>query len=722
MTLPRSRTLVVSFTSLPLLAMKITSSILASVAFAAVVSAQESAPVKAADPKDSKVLELDAYVVTDRQDSAYKSATAITGTKTDTPLINIPQNIQVITREMIEDMGATDITDLYPLMGSVTEFSYGGVSARGFRQEQTRYNGIAGSPYNEFGVLTLDNVQQVELLKGPVGLLYGDNEPGGLINIVTARPRAERSASIGTRFGDYGLLGANASVTGPIDAKKRFLYLASANYYERDSFRANYHQKSTNVNGSFTWVITPETRATVGVEYIKNDQSGARLRGVPFLATGFATDISFNGAEPTDYQNLDTTVYSFQLDHTFSRQLRVNAYARYFQSDADQAYHETNTFNLTTGLWPREFRIQNRHMEEYSWAVNAVADLQFLGAKHKVLTGVENSYANRVFTTKTIPQAQVTAINVYHPVYGLSNGSMYNTSLVGIVPTDTEKIRLGYYLQDQINIREKVHLLAGLRLEKYDDSRSRPTVDQFDDSVLTYRAGAVYMIRPNIAAFLSYAMGLVPQSLGSEDRNGPFPPQESHSWEGGFKFDLFNKRLGITTTTYKIMKTNILERDPTPGAPSTWLAPIGDITSKGFEFDATGQLTKNLSLSATYAYNTAMVTRSVLAATPVGSRFPNAPRNKAGFFMRYNLPQYKLGFGLGGSYVGQRPNFSGAANFPGPAYHVYNGSIFYRWKELRFTLRCENLLDKVYAKSVFTSDGHFPGNPRTFTGTASYRF
>ena len=120
--------------------------------------------------------------------------------------------------------------------------------------------------------------------------------------------------------------------------------------------------------------ITPETRATVGVEYIKNDQSGARLRGVPFLATGFATDISFNGAEPTDYQNLDTTVYSFQLDHTFSRQLRVNAYARYFQSDADQAYHETNTFNPTTGLWPREFRIQNRHMEEYSWAVNAVAE------------------------------------------------------------------------------------------------------------------------------------------------------------------------------------------------------------------------------------------------------------------------------------------------------------------------------------------------------------
>jgi iron complex outermembrane receptor protein len=702
------------------------SAVLATALFAA-ESAPEKPPVKVTEtvaekPDDPKVLKLDNYVVTDRQDSAYKSATAITGTKTDTALINIPQNIQVLTKELIEDMGAMDITDLYPLMGAVTEFTYGGVSARGFRQEQTRYNGIAGSPYNEFGVPTLDNVQQVELLKGPVGLLYGDNEPGGLINIVTAKPRAEFEGNVGTRFGSYGLIGGNASVTGPIDAKKRFLYLASANYYERDSFRANYHGESANAVADLTWVISPSTRATAGVEYIKNDQHGARLRGIPYLATGWATDISFNGAEATDFQLLETVVYNFQFDHIFSQRFRVNAYARYFQSDADQQYHETNTFNATTGNWPREFRSQLREMEEYSWAVNAVSDLDFLGAKHKVLFGVENSFANRVFTTKTIPQAQVVSINVYNPVYGLSSGSMYNTSLAGIVPNNTEKIRLGFYLQDQINIREKFHLLVGMRHENYKDERFTPTVDAFDDSVFTYRAGVVYMIRPDIAAFVSFAQGLVPQSLGSEDQNGPFPPQESASWEGGFKFDFFNRRLGITTTAYHIVKTNILEKDTTPGVPSNWLAPIGEVTSDGFEFDVTGQITNNWSLTATYAYNDAMVSKSVVASTPVGSRFPNAPRHKAGFFTRYNLPKYKLGFGFGGSYVGERPNFSGATNFPGPEYLIFNASVFYRWKDLRFTLRCENIFDKVYVKSVFTSDGDFPGNPRMYTGTINYKF
>ena len=359
-----------------------------------------------------KVVKLEDFVVTDRQDSAYKSATAITGTKTDTPLIQTPQNIQVLTRDLIEDMGAVDITDLYPLMGSVTEFSYGGVSARGFRQEQTRYNGIAGSPHNDFGILTLDNVQQVEVLKGPIGLLYGDNEPGGLINIVTAKPQAKFGGNIGARVGSHGLIGGNAQVTGPIDEKKRFLYLAGVNYFERDSFRANYHQESLNVNVALTWVITPATRLGVEIEHIKNDQFGARLRGIPYLATGWAADISFNAAEATDFQTLDTTIYNASFDHVFSEHLRMNAYARYFQSDADQQYHEPNTFNATTGNWPREFRHQKRANEEYSWAVNFVGDFEMLGAKHKILAGAEYSYLNRVFTTRTVRQAQVVPINV----------------------------------------------------------------------------------------------------------------------------------------------------------------------------------------------------------------------------------------------------------------------------------------------------------------------
>lgn len=691
-----------------------------SVACSVLATVTLAAAVLAATPEP--VVTLDEFKVIDRQDSAYKAATAITGTKTDVPLIQVPQSIQVITRDLIEDLGAVDITDLYPLMGSITEFSYGGVSARGFRQEQTRYNGINGSPQNEFGVLTLNNIQQVEILKGPVGLLYGDNEPGALINIVTAKPRAQFGGSVAARTGSDGLLGGDLHVTGPLDANKRLLYLFNATYNERKGPRDNFSSEALNLNAALTWVATPATRITGEIEYIDNRQRGARLRGVPYLASGFAGSISFNAAEPTDLQDLETTVYNLQLDHAFSSQLRLNSYFRYFESTAPQAYHEPNTYNATTGLWAREFRHQLREMYETSAATNLIGDFDFLRARHKLLAGVEYYKAHRVFTTKTIPQAQVRPISVLAPVYGLSSGALYDISLAGIVPTDTDKVRLGYYLQDQLSFGERWHLLAGLRYEFFDDVRYRPTADQFDDAVFTYRGGAVYMFRPNIAGFVSYAMGLKPQTLGSEDRNGPFPPQESFSWEGGFKFEFFENRLGLTATVYDILKTNVLERDPRPGVPTNWLTPIGEVSSRGVEFDVSGQITAQWSVTANYAYNDAQVNKAGQFGDAIGTRFPNAPRHKAGLWTRYNLPRYNLGFGFGLSHVGKRENFTGAGNFPGPAYTIGTAALYYRWGRTQFSLKCENLTDKVYAKSVFTTDGHFPGNPRTWTFSAIHRF
>jgi iron complex outermembrane receptor protein len=264
--------------------------------------------------------------------------------------------------------------------------------------------------------------------------------------------------------------------------------------------------------------------------------------------------------------------------------------------------------------------------------------------------------------------------------------------------------------------------MLGLRYEDFEDTRTRPTFDTFSDGVFTYRGALGYKLTPSLLAYYSYAMGLKPQTLGSEDQNGPFPPQESYAHEAGLKHDLLNNRLNLTASIYDITKTNILERDPRPGVPSNWLAPIGEISSKGFEFDANGQLTSVWSVSASYAYNDAKVTKSVVATTPPGSRFPNAPRHKAGLWTRYNFPRQGLGVALGTSYVAERPNFTGVQDFPGPAYTITNAALYWRWQKTQLSLKCDNLTDKVYSKSVLGGEGHFPGTPRTFTFTASYRF
>jgi iron complex outermembrane recepter protein len=707
-------------------------------ASALAMMAQSVAPAPAAASANTDIVKLEEFKVTDQQD-AYKGNTAITGTKTDVPLIDVPAPIQVITKELIEDFGAVDITDLYPLMGSVTEFSYGGVSMRGFRMtpDPTRYNGIAGNPYNDFDVATLHNVEQVEVLKGPVGLLYGDNEPGGMMNIVTAKPKAKFGGSVRLNLGSFQMRGGEAQVTGPIDAKKRFLYLFDVSYLDRDSFRNNYKQRKLNLTGSLTWVITDATRVNLEVEDITNKQPGARIRGVPFLTLTpagtlappntpggrFFAPISHSATEPTDFQNLYTTVYSARVDHAFSSRLRVNAYLRWFESQADQAYHEGNLLIAPAfRLQQREFRHQLRENEELSWAVNAIGDYDIGPTKHKILGGVEYSKVHRVFTSIAVPQTQIPPIDILNPVYGISFRDRYNTSLAGIVPNDTDKIRNGYYVQDQVSFGERWRLMAGARYEDFEDARYRPTSDRFSDAVFTYRGALGYKLRSNLLAYYSYATGLKPQTLGSEDQNGPFPPQESYSHEAGLKWDVFQDRVNLTASVYDMTKTNILERDPTPGAPSNWRVPIGEVNSRGFEFEASGQINSAWSLSANYAYNDTKVTDAGPFGDAIGSRFPNAPRHKTGLWTRYNFLKQQLGVAGGFNYVSERANFTAAQDFPAPPYIVYNAALYYRWKKTQFSLKCENVFDKVYSKSVLGGEGHFPGAPRNYTFTATYRF
>jgi iron complex outermembrane receptor protein len=156
------------------------------------------------------------------------------------------------------------------------------------------------------------------------------------------------------RAGSNDLFGGSAMVTGPIDQKKRFLYLFNASYTERGSFRNNYEQKMLNLTGALTWVISDATRLNLEVEDITNEQPGARIRGVPFLTLTpagtlapantpggrFMAPISFAATEPTDFQNLYTTVYNARFDHAFSSRLRLNAFVRWYESEARQAYHE----------------------------------------------------------------------------------------------------------------------------------------------------------------------------------------------------------------------------------------------------------------------------------------------------------------------------------------------------------------------------------------------
>ncbi len=148
----------------------------------------QSAPADAPAPD---VTELDSVRVLGRALTLYKTDDAVVATRTDTPLALVPQSVQVMPRELIDDQAARQVTDLYRSISGISFFSYAGVTLRGFRQENVLYDGLRGDPYAGFSVPQLFNIERVEVLKGPAGALYGGGDAGGVINYVTRKPQAQ---------------------------------------------------------------------------------------------------------------------------------------------------------------------------------------------------------------------------------------------------------------------------------------------------------------------------------------------------------------------------------------------------------------------------------------------------------------------------------------------------------------------------------------------------
>jgi iron complex outermembrane receptor protein len=250
----------------------------------------------------------------------------------------------------------------------------------------------------------------------------------------------------------------------------------------------------------------------------------------------------------------------------------------------------------------------------------------------------------------------------------------------------------------------------------------------YKDDEITYRAGAVYRLRDDISLFGQYATSFEPQSVGSQNplAGGPFAPTTGDIIEGGVKTALLNGRVQSSLSVYQIKRTNILQTDPEgdPGNDGVDdLISLGEITSKGIEFDIATDITPDWVLTLAYAYNDTRITGDNGGggfSNNVGDRFANAPEHQLGFWTRYQLPELGLAAAFGGDYVSERLSIDGQRVKP---YMVFDASLIYETGALRALLRVDNLFDKTYAASGFIErTGHFPGEPRSVFLEVGYRF
>jgi len=706
-----------------------------------------AAPSPAADaaPKPApQQAELEEVGVSAERETTYAPPVASTGTRTDTPIMETPVAVQVVSQQVMKDQQATGLDKAVLNVSGVTPVTAGALSSddyiiRGFDNFALSFeDGLRHDEYTFSGFSRdLANVERVEVIKGPASLLYGQAEPGGLVNVVTKKPLEEARYAVEQKLGSFGLTRTALDLTGPLTSGKGLLYRFNLAYEKSDSFRDFIHSERLFLYPTLEWRPGPEDRVTLEVKYGKG--SYVADNGLPFLDNGKPADvpISRNYGEPGLNHN-PTTEFSAKLLGTHEFQggwkARLAYNADYVTAPPTNGIYYAGGPADANGDLPRFFFPipANSAPEFWHWGHELVADatgtVEGLGLKHTLLAGVSLYYMHGYYNyggtcvdasyNPCTPADATPPINIYNPVYGLPMPPLDPTQ-DGF--TSSYAKALGVYAQDQIDVPGHVHLLVGARLDRatvhnsgYGDG-SLGTVT--DHPPVVPRLGALWNPVPELSWYASYTSNFGASALGTPTKSGvPLPPQTAQQYETGLKSELLEKRLSATASVYQITKQHIPYTDPTD--PRFSIA-IGEARSRGVEADVKGELGGGLSLVLAYAYTDTQTTKD---SNPdlVGKRFPNVPYHSGSVWGTWAPTGGALqGLRLGAGAVAR----SGEVNFSDqeiPGFAVLNAMAAYGWLvgklDVQVQVNADNLLDRRYFASI-NYDSATPGAPRSLFGS-----
>lgn len=679
---------------------------------------------------------IEEVIVRARAQRLYRVPASDTGKLITEPLAS-SQLITSINAQLIEDQGARDAQDIYRNISGVTVFSYAGVTARGFRQEGIFFDGLRGDPYISFGVPQLFNIERVDFLKGPAGMLYGPGAPGGLFNYVTKKPDATAENRLRVVGGNRSRVGAALDLNGAIGTNGA-AWRAAIFREDRDTPRFNSGDDVSVYDLGVSIPLGSTTELVLQATRYEQDLAGNRLRGVPVDDDGnFLTDRRWNHNEPTDFLNLESDVLQASLEGSIGSSLTWDLKLRYNDSSQAQQYHEPRGLFDVDGdsipdLTAREWRDQLREEEQISLGTNLVWSKSFDGFDNRLLAGFEYfdgqldflagrartsaAFVERFLAGSSLP-SDILPLSLQNPQYGLTDPASYDTVFSPVRVTQQE--RQGAYLLNEATFG-KLILIGGVRFDDYEDTIGAAS---FSDNETTFRAGAVYRIRDDVSLYAQWADSYEPQAISSQNpqAGGPFNPTAGEMVEAGVKTELLDGRLQASAAIYEIVRQNLLQADPLgdpEGDGVDNFVSLGEVTSQGVEFDLSADITEDWVLTASYAYNSTRITQDNGGGgfrNSVGDRFANAPRNQLGFWTRYQIEtpwNSVTAFALGGDYVDDRVSLSGQVV---QSYTVFDASIIWERGPFEVLARVENLFDETYAASGFIDrTGHFPGDPRTY--------
>lgn len=691
---------------------------------------------QATDETNEEIVVDPLLIEAERQETAtspvkgYVAGQSATATKTDTPIAETPQSISVIGTTEIEARQAQSVSETLNYTAGIQPDKFGydkrldWFNIRGFDETQ---NGLYrdGLQQRSYSFVSWQQetygLERIELMRGPTSVLYGQNAPGGLINTVSKRPRADMENEIELQTGSHNRKQGSFDIGGKIVEDGSVLFRATGLLRDSDT-QVNYVEDDrVYFAPSLTW--EGEDTSLTLLSYYQEDNTGGANSWLP--ANGTFRD-AINGAIPTDfftgepgYDHYDRTQYAigYEFSHNFNDSLmfRQNARYSYVEVDYDSLYgngwEDEAAGTLSRG-------VQETDQEGDSFAIDNQLQARFetSGIRHTMLGGLD--YQRYVFD-RFLRYGTIDSINVYNPSYG-SRPTSYFT------PTD-EKLtaeQVGVYLQDQIEFDEHWVLTLGGRHDWADEStvnQQNGTESSRNDSAFTGRTGLAYKTDFGLTPYVSYSESFNPVS-GSDRFGNSFDPEEGVQYEVGAKYEPEGFDGLFTVALFDITRENVLTNDPSGGAFDN--IQEGEQQSRGLEIEGLFEPIEGLTTKFAYTYQNVEITETNTASEK-GNTPSGIPEHTASAWADYTLnsgPLSGLGVNGGIRYLGST-FATDANNVKVPSTTLFDAGIHYDLDAYRFALNATNLTDERYVTSCADSTNWcYYGQGRTILASVKYRW
>lgn len=675
----------------------------------------------------------------------YKTDNASSSLRLKTPLLEVPQNIQVVSAQLLADQQVFDIVDgITRNVSGATRVGHWDNQYAQIRMRGSKIPGFRNGMNIEasWGPTAEDAsmIERIEFVKGPAGFMLANGEPGGFYNVVTKKPTGQTKGSATLSMGSFSTYRAALDFDGKLSKDGRLLYRLNLAGQQKDFYtKYNYNNRYV-VAPSFKYLVDENTSVTLeytyqGSKYLANGNYVFSPKG--FADPGIKNNFFYGDPSFEPGKISDHNIYLY-FDHKLNEKWAMHAQVAYFNFNM-KANSTWANYLTAAGDMNRYWSIGDEAGENRFGQVSFTGEEMTGKIRHRILGGAD--FGNKKFwgDFRTLnPNIQfakvrdaagnmvVPAFNVYNPIYGLPYDSFPKIdrsqnvrTRAGATSYATVVSYASAYLQDELGfLNDKLRLSLALRFTASETVGKTPTTS-IKDEVITPRAGLSYSIDKQTAVYALYDRSYVPVS-GTDWLGNPFKPIDGDDIEAGIKKEWFNGRWQSTVSAYMITRKNALVADPDPSHivnGKTFQAQLGETKSKGIEVDLNGEIIPGLNANINYAYTDSRISEATDKNT-IGNVTPNTAYHTGNAWLNYRIRKGALeGFGVsaGVQYIGGRhisttksPNFRD--------YFRADGGLSYQSGRYNISLLVNNLLDD---RSLLTA-GSITNANQAIAGSVPY--